>query len=90
MNCTQNRKIDQVTDQTLIVGMDIAKRKHYACFVDVRGRVLKKSFPVIQSKHGFEQLYQYITEAMKEFHKTEVIVVIELTGHYWLNLAYFL
>lgn len=90
MNCTQNHKIDQVTNQTLVVGMDIAKRKHYACFVDDRGRVLQKSFPVIQSKEGFEQLYERIRKAMQEFDKTEVIVAIEPTGHYWLNLAYFL
>ncbi|MED4979823.1 IS110 family transposase, partial [Geobacillus stearothermophilus] len=31
MNCTQNYKIDQVTEQTLVVGIDIAKRTHYAC-----------------------------------------------------------
>ncbi|MGP3562674.1 MULTISPECIES: IS110 family transposase [Geobacillus] len=90
MNCTQNHKIDQVTDETLVVGMDIAKRKHYACFVDARGRVLQKSFPVIQSKQGFEQLDQRIRQAMNEFGKTKVIVAIEPTGHYWLNLAYFL
>jgi transposase len=90
MNSISNKKINQVTDQTLVVGMDIAKKKHYACFVDERGRVLKKSFPVSQSKEGFERFYQYIVDAMKEFGKTEVIVGIEPTGHYWLNLAYFL
>ncbi|BDG43968.1 hypothetical protein PcaKH35_23130 [Parageobacillus caldoxylosilyticus] len=58
--------------------------------MDERGRVLKKSFPVFQSKEGFERFYQYIVDAMKEFGKTEVIVGIEPTGHYWLNLAYFL
>ena len=46
MNSISNKKINQVTDQTLVVGMDIAKKKHYACFVDERGRVLKKSFPI--------------------------------------------
>ncbi|ANB59545.1 IS110 family RNA-guided transposase [Anoxybacteroides amylolyticum] len=90
MNCTQNRKIEQVTDQTLVIGMDIAKQKHYAAIVDARGRVLKKSFPVFQSRFGFEQFYALIQEAMREFGKTEVIVGIEPTGHYWLNLAYFL
>jgi transposase len=90
MNCTQNRKIEQVTDQTLVIGMDIAKQKHYAAIVDARGRVLKKSFPVFQSRVGFEQFYALIQEAMREFGKTEVIVGIEPTGHYWLNLAYFL
>ncbi|NNU95007.1 IS110 family transposase, partial [Geobacillus sp. NFOSA3] len=62
MNSISNKKINQVTDQTLVVGMDIAKKKHYACFVDERGRVLKKSFPVPQSREGLEGLYQCIVK----------------------------
>ncbi|BDG32211.1 hypothetical protein PthBH41_19230 [Parageobacillus thermoglucosidasius] len=54
MHSISNKKMNQVTDQTLVVGMDIAKKKHSACFVDERGRVLKKSFPVPQSKEGLE------------------------------------
>ncbi|MGG3843234.1 IS110 family transposase [Anoxybacillus sp. FSL W8-1294] len=90
MNCTRNLKIEQVTEQTLVIGMDIAKHKHYAAMVDERGRELKKPFPVLQSRIGFEQFYASIEEAKKVFGKTEVIVGIEPTGHYWLNLAYFL
>jgi AcrR family transcriptional regulator len=30
----QNQKINQFTEQTLVAGIDIAKRKHYAFFVD--------------------------------------------------------
>lgn len=90
MNCNQNHKINQVTEETLVVGMDIAKRTHYACFVDERGRILQKAFPVAQSNPGFEGFYQRILSAMKEFGKKEVIIGIEPTGHYWLNLAYFL
>jgi transposase len=90
MDFKQNQKINQVTEKTLVVGIDIAKRTHYACFVDDRGRVLQKSFSVSQSGVGFELFYQRILAAMKESEKTEVIVGIEPTGHYWLNLAYFL
>ncbi|MBT2756775.1 IS110 family transposase, partial [Mesobacillus foraminis] len=90
MDFKQNQKINQVTEKTLVVGIDIAKRKHFACFVDDRGRVLQKSFSVLQSSQGFESFYQHILTAMKEYEKTEVIVGIEPTGHYWLNLAYFL
>ncbi|WP_059171341.1 IS110 family transposase [Bacillus sp. FJAT-27445] len=90
MDFKQNHKINQVTEKSLVVGIDIAKRTHYACFVDDRGRVLQKSFSVSQSRDGFEKLYSRILSAMKENGKTEVIVGIEPTGHYWLNLAYFL
>lgn len=90
MDFKQNQKINQVTEKTLVVGIDIAKRTHYACFVDDRGRVLQKSFSVSQSGGGFELFYQRVLNAMKEYEKTEVVVGIEPTGHYWLNLAYFL
>ncbi|WP_342515391.1 IS110 family transposase [Sutcliffiella sp. FSL R7-0096] len=90
MDFKQNQKINQVTENTLVVGIDIAKRKHFACFVDDRGRVLQKSFSVLQSSDGFDRFYERILAAMKEYEKTEVIVGIEPTGHYWLNLAYFL
>lgn len=90
MDFKQNQKINQVTEKTLVVGIDIAKRTHYACFVDDRGRVLQKSFSVSQSHSGFEYFYQRILTALNESEKTEDIVGIEPTGHYWLNLAYFL
>lgn len=90
MNFKQNDKINQVSNHTLVVGMDIAKHTHYACMVDERGLLLKKSFPVPQSRHGFESFYEKILDAMKQFGKKEVIIGIEPTGHYWLNLAYFL
>ena len=90
MNSKWNEKLNQVTENTLIVGMDIAKSTHYACFVDERGRVLEKAFAVHQSREGFEALYQNVLRAMKIHEKTDVIVGIEPTGHYWMNLAYFL
>lgn len=90
MNSKMNQKINQVTENTLVVGMDIAKRVHYACFVDDRGRMIDKAFSVHQSKEGFESLYDQILQTMQETKKTEVIVGIEPTGHYWMNLAYFL
>lgn len=90
MNFKQNDKINQVTNKTLVIGMDIAKRTHYACMVDERGLLLRKSFPVYQSRQGFEFFYSQILASMKEFDKTDVIIGIEPTGHYWLNLAYYL
>ena len=90
MNFKQNHKINQVSENTLVVGIDIAKRTHYACFVDDRGRILQKAFAVSQSNNGFHLFYQKLLAAMSEHGKTEIIVGIEPTGHYWLNLDYFL
>ncbi|HSO59029.1 MAG TPA: IS110 family transposase [Paenisporosarcina sp.] len=90
MNSKQNSKINQVTENTLVIGIDIAKKTHYACMTDERGVQLKKSFPVKQSREGFDLFYQLILDSMQLYNKTDVIVGVEPTGHYWLNLAYFL
>ena len=37
MNCTQNEKISQVTEKTLVIGIDIASETHYARAFDWRG-----------------------------------------------------
>ncbi|TYR72403.1 IS110 family transposase, partial [Rossellomorea vietnamensis] len=53
MNRNMNHKINQVSEDTLVIGIDIAKKKHFACAMDDRGRVLQKSFPFFQSQAGF-------------------------------------
>lgn len=90
MNSKVNHKINQVTERTLVVGIDIAKHKHYATFVDERGRELRNAFPISQTSDGFEEFYQEILNGMNTFKKSDVLVGVEPTGHYWLNLAYFL
>lgn len=40
MNYTQNEKIEQVTDTTMVVGVDIGRQTHYARAFDNRGREL--------------------------------------------------
>lgn len=90
MNCTQNQKINQVQSDTLVVGIDIAKHRHYACAVDDRGRELAKAFSFYQSHEGFEGLLHRVYDLMQEHGKSTVLIGMEPTGHYWLNVAYFL
>ena len=44
MNYTQNEKIEQVTDSTIVVGVDIGSQIHYARAFDNRGRELQNVF----------------------------------------------
>lgn len=90
MNSNTNEKINQVSESTLVIGIDIAKSKHFACAIDDRGRVLQKSFPIVQSRIGFEAFYERLL-ALKAMHdKQDILVGFEPTGHYWMNLAAFL
>ena len=90
MNDNINQKINQVTEDTLVIGIDIAKRKHYACAVDDRGRVLRKAFPVAQSLEGFACFYQELLRLQNKHDKSHILVGFEPTGHYWMNLAAYL
>ena len=90
MNFNTNAKINQVTENTLVIGIDIAKKKHFACAVDERGRVLQKSFPFTQTHDGFEWLYERLLALREAHQKTEILVGFEPTGHYWMNLAVYL
>ena len=42
MNYTQNEKIEQVTDSTMVVGVDIGSQIHYVRVFDNRGHELTK------------------------------------------------
>lgn len=90
MNYTQNRKISQITSTTLIIGIDIAKDKHVARAQDDRGFEFGKRLVFENRIHGFQSLLEWMERHKKENGKTHVIFGVEPTGHYWLNLAYFL
>ncbi len=87
MNFNTNEKINQVSENTLVIGIDIAKHKHFACAIDDRGRVLQKSFPIVQSHLGFEGFYERLMALRETHNKQEILVGFEPTGHYWMNLA---
>lgn len=90
MNNTRNQRVNQVSETTLVIGIDIAKRTHYACAVDYRGFELSKSYPFKQSRDGFENFLKDLLEMKFAHGKQDILVGFEPTGHYWMNLAAFL
>ncbi|MFS0596332.1 IS110 family transposase [Peribacillus frigoritolerans] len=90
MNYNQNHKISQITSETLIVGVDIAKHNHVARAQDFRGLELGKTCFFENTKAGFHSFLDWITQLVKGCKLNQVIVGMEPTGHYWLNLAHFL
>jgi transposase len=90
MNYTQNHKISQITSDTLIIGIDIAKDKHVARAQDDRGFEFGKRLIFENRIHGFIRLIDWMDRHKREQGKNRVIVGVEPTGHYWLSLAYFL
>ncbi|RCW40332.1 IS110 family transposase [Paenibacillus prosopidis] len=90
MNSTQNERINQITSSTLIVGVDIAKFKHVARAQDYRGVEFGKPITFENNREGFELFVSWFWKISTEQGFLDVIVGMEPTGHYWLNLAHFL
>jgi transposase len=87
MKYTQNFKISQVTENTLVIGVDIAKSKHYARAFDWRGMELSKVVSFRTDKRGFRRFQEWAEEIASETGKDKIIVGMEPTGHYWFTFA---
>ena len=91
MNYIQNQKISQVTETTLIVGVDIGSETNFARAFNWRGQeVSKKVFRFSNSLEGFQSLLAYLNTHMTIASAQQAIVGCEPTGHYWFNLARYL
>jgi len=87
MKRTQNEKISQIKNETLVVGIDIGKETHYARAFDYRGIELAKLLRFSNTAQGYEALGSWMKNTMQQQEKTEVIVGFEPTGHYWFTLG---
>lgn len=91
MNSTQNKKIGQVKETTMIVGIDVGSEKHYFRAFNWRGiELTRKPVPFSNSMEGFNSFYNTIVELMQENKLEEAMVGIEPTGHYWFDLGQFM
>ena len=53
MKNTQNQKISQIKNETLVVGIDVAKETHYARAFNYRGIELAKLLKFSNTAEGF-------------------------------------
>lgn len=91
MKSTQNKKIQQVKETTLVVGIDVGSEKHYFRAFNWRGiELTKKPIPFSNSMVGFSAFYKEVTRIMEQNDLEETLVGFEPTGHYWFNLGQFL
>lgn len=91
MNFTQNKKIEQVKETTMIVGIDVGSEKHYFRAFNWRGiELTRKPVPFSNSIEGFNRFYNTIMELMQKNKLEEAMVGIEPTGHDWFDLGQFM
>lgn len=92
MNFTQreatNQRIEQITMQHVVVGIDIAKDVHVAQVTDFRGRVLTaRHLSFTNTQEGFEKFLRWIQDIQTKHRLPSLMIGMEPTGHYWFNLA---
>lgn len=87
MKRTQNEKILQIQNYTLVVGIDIGKEVHYARAFDYRGIELAKTLRFRNTTQGYGILDDWLRGIMEQQKKTEAIIGFEPTGHYWFTLG---
>ena len=91
MNSTQNKKIRQVTEKTMIVGIDVGSVKHYVRAFDWRGiELTRRPIPFTNSMEGFDAFHDAVNELMDKNHLEVTLVGLEPTGHYWFNLGQYM
>ncbi|MFI8496894.1 IS110 family transposase, partial [Peribacillus butanolivorans] len=87
MQNKQNQLIERITDQHLVVGVDIAQHVHVARAVNYRGIVIGKPLSFENNEEGFTRLLNWIKELKHMKNLDSTIVGMEPTGHYWMNLS---
>jgi transposase len=84
------RKLMQITDQTLVIGMDITNETQYSRAFDNRGIELGKILKFSNDIEGFQLMISWIEELKRKYHKQQVMVGMEPTGRYWFALVQYL
>lgn len=78
-------------EHTLVVGVDIAKRRHWASILDGRTELpVGSPFRFQNNSEGFSRLLGQINRAKEQTGATRAVVGMEPTGHYWKPLAWYL
>jgi transposase len=90
MNSTQNEKLKQLFERSIVIGVDIASELHYARAFDWRGVELEKVFKFENSAEGFKDFYEWIEWLKRQTDKDCILVGAEPAGHYWFSLASYL
>jgi transposase len=87
MQNKQNQLIERISVKHLVVGVDIAQQLHIARAVNFRGIVVGDPLTFKNNEEGFASFLKWIKNLQRLNNLNEVIVGMEPTGHYWINLS---
>ena len=81
---TQNKKIEAITEKTLVIGIDVGSETHYARAFDYRGiEFSKKPFKFSNNEAGFEMFKAWILISKKNMKRIRLFLEwnrLDITG----------
>ena len=78
----------QVTEATLVVGVDIGSQWHYARAFDWRGiELTRKVFRFSNDLDGYVAFEEWVQNVSEKSAKMDILIGCEPTGHYWFTFA---
>ena len=84
----KNKKLSFISDDMLILGCDVGSETHYVRAIDTRGRELSKSaYSFNNNQEGFRSAKEWAVRIAAEHDKSQIVLGLEPTGHYWFCLA---
>jgi transposase len=89
MKNTAARKLRQVPEEYLIIGVDPHKKKHAAVAI-TQDLTIRDRFKLDNTREGLEMMLGRAKVEMVKSGCRGVMFAIETGGHYWRNVAYFL
>jgi transposase len=89
MENTAARKLKQVPEGYLIIGVDPHKKRHAAVAI-TRDFTTRDKFKFDNTREGLETMLRRARMEMVKLDCRGVMFAIETGGHYWRNIAYFL
>jgi transposase len=89
MKNTAARKLKQVPEGYLIIGIDPHKKKHAAVAI-TQDFTIRDRFKFDNNREGLEFLLRRVKAEMVKSNCRGVMFAIETGGHYWQNVAYYL
>jgi len=85
---SREEKIRFARRQGVFIGIDVAKRKHFAQFIDKEGSNLDKGLSFSNNREGFRELERRFSAFPNLDHN--ILFGFEPCGDYWKPLAYYL
>ena len=84
----KNKKLSFISDDMLILGCDVGSETHYLRAINTRGKELSRSaFSFSNDSEGFQSAKEWAVKIAAEHNKSQIVLGLEPTGHYWFCLA---